>query len=177
MSDKTDRESIWFTVLEEVVMLNQRKELNCDSWTNDIMKAMMRYVSLMSLMQWIIRDASGRKSELSNVKDMLLKMLDAYNYECTLFETTNSLLNAELHSQLECLVRNSKRAFSSRSTQCLQCKKRFADASIVVYKCSHVFHRYCSSGSSASEWSSNGSSCPKCSRGGNVSPEPVNRAQ
>ena len=149
ISDSRQRESLWFQLLENVVNLQKLTNdsaLNVEQMTRSILKGMMRYVSLMTLMQWIMNDAAGgdRGGQISDVKDMLLKMLDEYNYEATLFETTNNLLNDELNSHLQSVVHCSKRAFASRMKVCARCNQVFtASAEMIIFKCNHSYHKQC----------------------------------
>ncbi|XP_056465353.1 vacuolar protein sorting-associated protein 8 homolog [Gadus chalcogrammus] len=99
-------------------------------------------------------------------------MLDTFNYEQTLLETTTSLLNHDLHWSLAHLRASVTRGLVPRQDTCniclLQYRRRHdPPEEIVIFSCGHLYHcqclqaKDCGSGSGSArpqQWS-----CFKCS--------------
>lgn len=166
IAEANEREQLWFPLLEEVVDLQAANSTSqyaprFEEFTGNVLKGMMRHVPLMSLLQWILKEdptKSEQKAKISNVKDLLMKMLEAYNYEATLFETMNSLLNHDLNEQLTNLTRGARKAYTSRTKTCELCEEQLRDAvEVVLFKCGHSFHAFCLDEDNLD------AGCPKCS--------------
>ncbi|RWS27840.1 vacuolar protein sorting-associated protein 8-like isoform X2 [Leptotrombidium deliense] len=150
MNDTEKREHLWFRLLQETLQFSKRLEDDCkEKWmqsVKNLLKNMMGYVSLLSVMQWILDDSLVENEETANfteVRHLLIAMLEAYNYEATLLETTNRLLNNYLHQQLSQLISDSKKAFRSKTTTCsLCCQKLSVFDEVIVFVC-HSFHIQC----------------------------------
>lgn len=88
------------------------------------------------------------KENLEKIQTLILGMIDTFNYELTLLETTTNLLNHDLHWSL-CNLRgavsrglNPKQEFCSI---CLQQYKRRQEGTeeVIVFSCGHIYHAHC----------------------------------
>uniref|UniRef100_A0A8D3B736 RING-type domain-containing protein n=1 Tax=Scophthalmus maximus TaxID=52904 RepID=A0A8D3B736_SCOMX len=88
------------------------------------------------------------KGKLAEIQGLILGMLDTFNYEQTLLETTTSLLNHDLHWSLAHLHAAVTRGLHPRQDHCnicLQQYKRRQDSTedIIVFSCGHLYHFQC----------------------------------
>uniref|UniRef100_A0A4W6F921 VPS8 subunit of CORVET complex n=1 Tax=Lates calcarifer TaxID=8187 RepID=A0A4W6F921_LATCA len=95
-----------------------------------------------------IRDPVYGKGKLAEIQGLILGMLDTFNYEQTLLETTTSLLNHDLHWSLAHLRAAVTRGLHPRQDYCnicLQQYKRRQDSAeeIIVFSCGHLYHLQC----------------------------------
>uniref|UniRef100_A0AAX7SRD5 RING-type domain-containing protein n=1 Tax=Astatotilapia calliptera TaxID=8154 RepID=A0AAX7SRD5_ASTCA len=95
-----------------------------------------------------IQDPVYGKGKLAEIQGLILGMLDTFNYEQTLLETTTNLLNYDLHWSLAHLRAAVTRGLHPRQdccNICLQQYKRRQDASeeIIVFSCGHLYHLQC----------------------------------
>uniref|UniRef100_A0A673B0N1 Vacuolar protein sorting-associated protein 8 homolog n=1 Tax=Sphaeramia orbicularis TaxID=375764 RepID=A0A673B0N1_9TELE len=134
-----------FTVLLEVEMneLNMLKEL-----TMKVLNSMSSFISLPAIIQRILQDPVYGRGKLSEIQGLILGMLDTFNYEQTLLETTTSLLNHDLHWSLAHLHAAVTRGLHPRQDHCnicLQQYKRRQDSAeeIIVFSCGHLYHFQC----------------------------------
>uniref|UniRef100_A0A8C5FLV6 VPS8 subunit of CORVET complex n=1 Tax=Gadus morhua TaxID=8049 RepID=A0A8C5FLV6_GADMO len=127
----------------------------------------------------VSQDPVYGKGKLSEIQGLILGMLDTFNYEQTLLETTTSLLNHDLHWSLAHLRASVTRGLVPRQDTCniclLQYRRRHdPPEEIVIFSCGHLYHcqclqaKDCGSGSGSErpqQWS-----CFKCSsnQGGRV---------
>uniref|UniRef100_A0A8C3AH36 VPS8 subunit of CORVET complex n=1 Tax=Cyclopterus lumpus TaxID=8103 RepID=A0A8C3AH36_CYCLU len=122
------------SVLKELTM----KVLNC----------MSSFISLPAIIQRILQDPVYGKGKLAEIQGLILGMLDTFNYEQTLLETTTSLLNHDLHWSLAHLRAAVTRGLHPRQDYCnicLQQYKRRQDSAeeIIVFSCGHLYHQQC----------------------------------
>uniref|UniRef100_A0A4W6F925 VPS8 subunit of CORVET complex n=1 Tax=Lates calcarifer TaxID=8187 RepID=A0A4W6F925_LATCA len=122
------------SVLKELTM----KVLNC----------MSSFISLPAIIQRILQDPVYGKGKLAEIQGLILGMLDTFNYEQTLLETTTSLLNHDLHWSLAHLRAAVTRGLHPRQDYCnicLQQYKRRQDSAeeIIVFSCGHLYHLQC----------------------------------
>ena len=110
--DEAAREALWFPLLEAVVS-PQRKLKNTidrealDSFkemTHHVLNSMMGYISPPAILQKIMQDPAYNTGKFGEVKELIIGMLDNYNYEevradqgHTLFVTSIFLLNEITH--------------------------------------------------------------------------------
>uniref|UniRef100_A0A8C4I5C4 RING-type domain-containing protein n=1 Tax=Dicentrarchus labrax TaxID=13489 RepID=A0A8C4I5C4_DICLA len=125
---------VYVSVLKELTM----KVLNC----------MSTFISLPSIIQRILQDPVYGKGKLAEIQGLILGMLDTFNYEQTLLETTTSLLNHDLHWSLAHLRAAVTRGLHPRQDYCnicLQQYKRRQDSAeeIIVFSCGHLYHFQC----------------------------------
>ncbi|CAL8258565.1 unnamed protein product [Lota lota] len=178
--NQQQREVLWFPLLE--AMMAPQKLLRgpntnhtseaLKELTMKVLNAMSSFIPLPDIIQRILQDPVYGKGKLSEIQGLILGMLDTFNYEQTLLETTTSLLNHDLHWSLAHLRASVTRGLVPRQDTCniclLQYKRRHdPPEEIVIFSCGHLYHcqclqaKDCGSGSSSErpqQWS-----CFKCS--------------
>ena len=159
--DNDDREGLWFPLLESV-MAPQRRVKNVASphfiafkeLTKQVLSSMMGYIALPAVLQKIMHDPAYNTGKFGEIKELILGMLDTYNYELTLLETTKKLLGNDLNlaycKQKQCL----SQGFSPEALFCCLCFEKYGIRTtpdsindITVFKCAHSFHTQCLEGS------------------------------
>ncbi|TDH00911.1 hypothetical protein EPR50_G00174600 [Perca flavescens] len=150
------REVLWFPLLE-TMMASQKlvKGLNAEhtfevlkELTMKVLNCMSSFISLPAIIQRILKDPVYGKGKLAEIQGLILGMLDTFNYEQTLLETTTSLLNHDLHWSLAHLRAAVTRGLHPRQDHCnicLQQYKRRQDSAeeIIVFSCGHLYHFQC----------------------------------
>ncbi|XP_048580337.1 vacuolar protein sorting-associated protein 8 homolog isoform X2 [Nematostella vectensis] len=158
--DESDREALWFPLLE-TVMAPQRKWKDTSSeefkafkdLTRHVMNGMMGYIALPAILQKIMQDPTYSTRKFGEIKELILGMLNTYNYESTLLKTTNQLLAKDLHSSMSALRSNRNRGLAPVSTVCGMCHhSSSSDArktgKVAILRCGHMFHTECLTGTS-----------------------------
>ncbi|XP_074642624.1 vacuolar protein sorting-associated protein 8 homolog [Tubulanus polymorphus] len=153
--DESGREALWFPLLD-LMMTSQRKlkeEISKQFWedfkglTGQVLNSMMGFIALPAILQKIIQDPTYSSGKFGDIRELILGMLDTYNYEKTLLNTCNNLLNYDLHLQLASLHRAANRGFVPRGEFCSLCGKTFgiavSAATIIVFRCGHSYHTQC----------------------------------
>uniref|UniRef100_H2S9W1 VPS8 subunit of CORVET complex n=1 Tax=Takifugu rubripes TaxID=31033 RepID=H2S9W1_TAKRU len=136
--------------------LNQQQREMCvcalvlKELTMKVLNRMSSFISLPAIIQRILQDPVYGKGKLAEIQSLILGMLDTFNYEQTLLETTTSLLNHDLHWSLAHLRAAVTRGIHPRQdccNICLQQYKRRQDAAaadeIIVFSCGHLYHLQC----------------------------------
>uniref|UniRef100_A0A8C5CMA9 VPS8 subunit of CORVET complex n=1 Tax=Gadus morhua TaxID=8049 RepID=A0A8C5CMA9_GADMO len=178
--NQQQREVLWFPLLE--AMMAPQKLLRgpntnhtseaLKELTMKVLNAMSSFIPLPDIIQRILQDPVYGKGKLSEIQGLILGMLDTFNYEQTLLETTTSLLNHDLHWSLAHLRASVTRGLVPRQDTCniclLQYRRRHdPPEEIVIFSCGHLYHcqclqaKDCGSGSGSErpqQWS-----CFKCS--------------
>ncbi|EDO32482.1 predicted protein [Nematostella vectensis] len=106
-----------------------------------------------------VMDETGASSikvstrKFGEIKELILGMLNTYNYESTLLKTTNQLLAKDLHSSMSALRSNRNRGLAPVSTVCGMCHhSSSSDArktgKVAILRCGHMFHTECLTGTS-----------------------------
>uniref|UniRef100_A0A8C4ZM61 VPS8 subunit of CORVET complex n=1 Tax=Gadus morhua TaxID=8049 RepID=A0A8C4ZM61_GADMO len=163
--------------LDDIIALCQRNSQNLnqqqrEELTMKVLNAMSSFIPLPDIIQRILQDPVYGKGKLSEIQGLILGMLDTFNYEQTLLETTTSLLNHDLHWSLAHLRASVTRGLVPRQDTCniclLQYRRRHdPPEEIVIFSCGHLYHcqclqaKDCGSGSGSErpqQWS-----CFKCS--------------
>uniref|UniRef100_A0A673AWD4 Vacuolar protein sorting-associated protein 8 homolog n=1 Tax=Sphaeramia orbicularis TaxID=375764 RepID=A0A673AWD4_9TELE len=116
--------------------------------TMKVLNSMSSFISLPAIIQRILQDPVYGRGKLSEIQGLILGMLDTFNYEQTLLETTTSLLNHDLHWSLAHLHAAVTRGLHPRQDHCnicLQQYKRRQDSAeeIIVFSCGHLYHFQC----------------------------------
>uniref|UniRef100_A0A674NUU6 VPS8 subunit of CORVET complex n=1 Tax=Takifugu rubripes TaxID=31033 RepID=A0A674NUU6_TAKRU len=139
--NQQQREVLWFPLLE-TMMAAQKQVKGRDSKHT--------FEEALSLYLFLIFDPVYGKGKLAEIQSLILGMLDTFNYEQTLLETTTSLLNHDLHWSLAHLRAAVTRGIHPRQdccNICLQQYKRRQDAAaadeIIVFSCGHLYHLQC----------------------------------
>ncbi|CAF93992.1 unnamed protein product, partial [Tetraodon nigroviridis] len=154
--NQQQREVLWFPLLE-AMMAAQKQVKGLDNnqtfealkeLTMKVLNCMSSFISLPSIIQRILQDPVYGKGKLGEIQGLILGMLDTFNYEQTLLETTTSLLNHDLHWSLAHLRAAVTRGLHPRQdccNICLQQYKRRQDAAeeIIVFSCGHLYHLKC----------------------------------
>ncbi|CAL8235038.1 unnamed protein product, partial [Boreogadus saida] len=89
--------------------------------TMKVLNAMSSFIPLPDIIQRILQDPVYGKGKLSEIQGLILGMLDTFNYEQTLLETTTSLLNHDLHWSLAHLRASVTRGLVPRQDTCNIC--------------------------------------------------------
>ncbi|XP_057703396.1 vacuolar protein sorting-associated protein 8 homolog [Corythoichthys intestinalis] len=136
---------LWFSLLE-TLMTPQKHVLK--DLTMNVLNSMSGLVSLPAIIQQILQNPIYEKGHLAEIQVLILGMLDTFNYEQTLFETTTSLLNHDLHWSLSHLCTAVTRGLHPRQdfcNICLQQYKRWHDSAeqILLFSCGHLYHLQC----------------------------------
>ncbi|XP_019737442.1 vacuolar protein sorting-associated protein 8 homolog [Hippocampus comes] len=136
---------LWFSLLE-TLMTPQKQVLK--DLTMNVLNSMSSLVSLPAIIQQILQSPIYQKGQFAEIQVLILGMLDTFNYEQTLFETTTSLLNHDLHWSLAHLRTAVTRGLHPRQDYCnicLQQYKRWQDPSeqILLFSCGHLYHVQC----------------------------------
>uniref|UniRef100_A0A3P9HX44 VPS8 subunit of CORVET complex n=1 Tax=Oryzias latipes TaxID=8090 RepID=A0A3P9HX44_ORYLA len=139
--DQEQRKTLWFPILD-ALMASQLKEM-----TLKVLNCMSSFISLPAIIQQILQDPVYGRGKLSEIQGLILGMLDTFNYEQTLLETTTSLLNHDLHwslAHLRAAVTRGLHPLQDHCNICLQHYKRRPDSreEVVVF-CGHLYHRSC----------------------------------
>ncbi|XP_039610993.1 vacuolar protein sorting-associated protein 8 homolog [Polypterus senegalus] len=154
--NQEQREALWFPLLE--AMMSPQKFLKESSSYNvseslkqltmQVMNSMTGFIALPSILQRILQDPVYGRGKLAEIKGLILGMLETFNYEQTLLETTNNLLNHDLHWSLSNLRAAVCRGLSPRLDHCSIClqqykKRQELDEEIIVFSCGHLYHCQC----------------------------------
>ncbi|XP_038593280.1 vacuolar protein sorting-associated protein 8 homolog isoform X1 [Micropterus salmoides] len=150
------REVLWFPLLETMMASQKLVKGSNAKHTFEVLKeltmkvlnCMSSFISLPAIIQRILQDPVYGKGKLAEIQGLILGMLDTFNYEQTLLETTTSLLNHDLHWSLAHLRAAVTRGLHPRQDHCnicLQQYKRRHDSAeeIIVFSCGHLYHFQC----------------------------------
>ncbi|XP_059149378.1 vacuolar protein sorting-associated protein 8 homolog [Physella acuta] len=153
--DEAAREALWFPLLEAIVS-PQRKLKNSvekdimekfKEMTHHVLNSMMGYISPPAILQKIMQDPAYNTGKFGEVKELIIGMLENYNYEETLMETCKNLLYHDLHVHLRSLTQTATRGFVPRENSCNLCNQTFTDSTtgdtVLVFRCGHVYHTPC----------------------------------
>uniref|UniRef100_A0A3Q3FGA4 VPS8 subunit of CORVET complex n=1 Tax=Labrus bergylta TaxID=56723 RepID=A0A3Q3FGA4_9LABR len=147
---------LWFPLLE-TMMFSQKEVKGLGSihtfevlreLTMKVLNCMSSFISLPAIIQRILQDPVYGTGKLAEIQGLILSMLDTFNYEQTLLETTTSLLNQDLHWSLAHLHAAVTKGLHPRQDYCYICfqqYKRRQDSveEIIVFSCGHLYHFQC----------------------------------
>nr|KAF6476861.1 VPS8 subunit of CORVET complex [Rousettus aegyptiacus] len=154
--NQQQREALWFPLLE-AMMAPQKLSSSAaphlhsealKSLTMQVLNSMAAFIALPSILQRILQDPVYGKGKLGEIQGLILGMLDTFNYEQTLLETTTSLLNQDLHWSLCHLRASVTRGLNPKQDYCSICLQQYkrrqemADE-IIVFSCGHLYHSFC----------------------------------
>jgi hypothetical protein len=148
------RQALWFPTFDRVHDLqrkykdsrNERLMELYNTMIGDILNAMLGYVSLQNILQKIIQDPSY---QFKDIKQLMMGILETYNYEETLLKKTNHILIHDVRQSLDNLCALVQQGVSPHSGQCVICSRPadcLADGSkddVVVFSCGHLYHASC----------------------------------
>ncbi|KAJ8385099.1 hypothetical protein AAFF_G00193200 [Aldrovandia affinis] len=150
------REALWFPLLE--AMMSPQKLLKGPTWrdtseslkelTMQVLNSMTSFIALPAIIQRILQDPVYGKGKLAEIQGLILGMLDTFNYEQTLLQTTSSLLNQDLHWSLSHLRAAVSRGLRPRQDYCSICVQQYrrgpeAQDQIIIFSCGHLYHCQC----------------------------------
>ncbi|XP_029766966.1 vacuolar protein sorting-associated protein 8 homolog [Terrapene carolina triunguis] len=154
--NQQQREALWFPLLEAMMspqklssstVLCQYSEA-LKSLTMQVLNNMAAFIALPSILQRILQDPVYGRGKLGEIQGLVLGMLDTFNYEQTLLETTTNLLNHDLHWSLCNLRASITRGLNPKQDYCCICLQQYkrrqemADE-IIVFSCGHLYHSLC----------------------------------
>uniref|UniRef100_A0A665VJV7 VPS8 subunit of CORVET complex n=1 Tax=Echeneis naucrates TaxID=173247 RepID=A0A665VJV7_ECHNA len=150
------REALWFPLLETMMDSQKRVNKHDAKHTSEVLKeltmkvlnCMSSFISLPAIIQRILQDPVYGTGKLAELQGLILGMMDSFNYEQILLETTTNLLNHDLHWSLAHLRAAVTRGLHPRQDYCnicLQQYKRRQDSveEIIVFICGHLYHVQC----------------------------------
>ncbi|CAJ1066529.1 vacuolar protein sorting-associated protein 8 homolog [Xyrichtys novacula] len=151
-----EREALWFPLLETMMFFQREVKQHGSPHTFEVIReltmkvlnCMSSFISLPAIIQRILQDPVYGTGKLAEIQGLILGMLDTFNYEQTLLETTTSLLNHDLHWSLAHLHAAVTKGLHPRQDYCyicLQHYKRRQDSfeEIIVFSCGHLYHFQC----------------------------------
>jgi len=153
--DEPAREALWFPLLEAIVSpqrklkqsANKEAMDNFKEMTNHVLNSMMGYISPPAILQKIMQDPAYNTGKFGEVKELIIAMLDNYNYEETLMETCTRLVYHDLHLHLRSLTQTATRGFVPRSDLCSLCQRNITDIhssdTVAVFRCGCSYHKSC----------------------------------
>lgn len=152
--DTAEREALWFPLLEAVMapqrelrtLLGPEQLGDFQALTHHLLGSMMGFVALPHILHKLMQDPVYSSGKFGEVRDFIMKMLDTHNYEKALLNTTNRLLNCDLHLYLHRLKLAANRGYASHTASCCACNKSFATGElddVVMFRCCHCYHRTC----------------------------------
>ncbi|NWJ01417.1 VPS8 protein, partial [Crypturellus undulatus] len=153
--NQQQREALWFPLLEAMMSPQKlagssqnRYSESLKSLTMQVLNNMAAFIALPSILQRILQDPVYGKGKLGEIQGLVLGMLDTFNYEQTLLETTTNLLNHDLHWSLCNLRASVTRGLTPKQDYCCICLQQYkrrqetADE-IIVFSCGHLYHSLC----------------------------------
>uniref|UniRef100_A0A3B1JZB1 VPS8 subunit of CORVET complex n=1 Tax=Astyanax mexicanus TaxID=7994 RepID=A0A3B1JZB1_ASTMX len=95
-----------------------------------------------------IKDPVYGKGKLAEIQGLILGMLETFNYEQTLLETTTNLLNSDLHWSLAHLRKAVSRGLHPRQDHCNICLQQYkrrqeSEEEVIIFSCGHLYHCQC----------------------------------
>uniref|UniRef100_A0A673G3J2 Vacuolar protein sorting-associated protein 8 homolog n=1 Tax=Sinocyclocheilus rhinocerous TaxID=307959 RepID=A0A673G3J2_9TELE len=95
-----------------------------------------------------VSDPVYGKGKLAELQGLILGMLETFNYEQTLLETTTNLLNSDLHWSLSHLRKAVSRGLHPRQYHCNICLQQYkrrqeSEEEIIIFSCGHLYHCQC----------------------------------
>ncbi|KAM9454212.1 vacuolar protein sorting-associated protein 8 homolog [Clarias gariepinus] len=154
--NQQQREGLWFPLLE--VMMSPQKFLKgpnakdtsdaLKELTMKVLNSMSSFIALPAIIQRILQDPVYGKGKLAEIQGLILGMLETFNYEQTLLETTTNLLNSDLHWSLAHLRKAVSRGLHPRQDHCNICLQQYkrrqeSEEEIIIFSCGHLYHCQC----------------------------------
>ncbi|XP_071002589.1 vacuolar protein sorting-associated protein 8 homolog isoform X3 [Oncorhynchus clarkii lewisi] len=154
--NQEQRGVLWFPLLE--AMMSPQKLLKgpdtrttsevLKELTMKVLNSMSSFIPLPAIIQRILQDPVYGKGKLAEIQGLILGMLETFNYEQTLLETTTSLLNHDLHWSLSHLRAAVSRGLHPRQDHCNICLQQYrrrqdSPDDIIIFSCGHLYHCQC----------------------------------
>uniref|UniRef100_A0AAY4B0D7 RING-type domain-containing protein n=1 Tax=Denticeps clupeoides TaxID=299321 RepID=A0AAY4B0D7_9TELE len=117
-------------------------------FTMQVLNSMSSFIALPAIIHRILQDPVYGTGKLAEIQGLILGMLDTFNYEQTLLETTTSLLNHDLHWSLSHLRAAVSRGLHPRQDHCNICLQQYrrrqeGEDEIIIFSCGHLYHCQC----------------------------------
>ncbi|KAG8135841.1 hypothetical protein E2320_008821 [Naja naja] len=151
--NQQEREAMWFPLLEAMLSpqrstLLPRYSEYLKNLTMQVLNNMTTFIALPLILQRILQDPVYGRGKLGEIQGLVLGMLDSFNYEQTLLETTTSLLNRDLHWSLRNLKASMTRGLNPKQDYCCICLQQYkrrqqTGDQIIVFSCGHLYHSLC----------------------------------
>ncbi|XP_077997967.1 vacuolar protein sorting-associated protein 8 homolog isoform X1 [Glandiceps talaboti] len=153
--DEIERQALWFPLLDLMMSAQRRIKGSVNNTqfeefkelTKHVLNSMMGYIALPAILQKTMQDPTYSSGKFGDMRELVLGMLDTYNYEKTLLKTTNSLLNHDLHWSLANLTVAANKGLVSKDDVCHVCNKPYTypieEESVLVFSCGHAYHLSC----------------------------------
>uniref|UniRef100_A0AAY4B2K5 Vacuolar protein sorting-associated protein 8 homolog n=1 Tax=Denticeps clupeoides TaxID=299321 RepID=A0AAY4B2K5_9TELE len=130
-------------ITESSLFLSVLKE-----FTMQVLNSMSSFIALPAIIHRILQDPVYGTGKLAEIQGLILGMLDTFNYEQTLLETTTSLLNHDLHWSLSHLRAAVSRGLHPRQDHCNICLQQYrrrqeGEDEIIIFSCGHLYHCQC----------------------------------
>ena len=128
---------------------------------------MTSYVPMPVVLQKVMQDQTYSGGKFGEIKGMILGMIENYNYELTLLETTTNILRTDLHGQYDQEIKLLSQAYKPMATICQLCLRDFNVSTsakgkeMILFQCQHVFHQSCLEGTVGFDEEL---SCVKCNK-------------
>lgn len=154
--NQQQRETLWFPLLE--AMMSPQKLLKgpdakhtsdaLKELTMKVLNSMSSFIAPPAIIQRILQDPVYGKGKLAEIQGLILGMLETFNYEQTLLETTTNLLNSDLHWSLSHLRKAVSRGLHPRQDHCNICLQQYkrrqeSEEEIIIFSCGHLYHCQC----------------------------------
>uniref|UniRef100_A0A8W8L325 RING-type domain-containing protein n=2 Tax=Magallana TaxID=2171616 RepID=A0A8W8L325_MAGGI len=108
---------------------------------------MMGYIALPTILHKIMQDPAYSTGKFGEVRELILGMLETYNYEQTLMETCKNLMNHDIHVHLKNLTTAAKKGYVPAGDNCSLCTKQFVNQNetdtVIIFRCGHSYHKGC----------------------------------
>uniref|UniRef100_A0A673FXB4 Vacuolar protein sorting-associated protein 8 homolog n=1 Tax=Sinocyclocheilus rhinocerous TaxID=307959 RepID=A0A673FXB4_9TELE len=116
--------------------------------TMKVLNSMSSFIAPPAIIQRILQDPVYGKGKLAELQGLILGMLETFNYEQTLLETTTNLLNSDLHWSLSHLRKAVSRGLHPRQYHCNICLQQYkrrqeSEEEIIIFSCGHLYHCQC----------------------------------
>ncbi|XP_029462059.1 vacuolar protein sorting-associated protein 8 homolog isoform X3 [Rhinatrema bivittatum] len=154
--NQQQREALWFPLLEAMMSpqklfssaASQQYSEPLKCLTMLVLNSMAAFIALPSILQRILQDPVYGKGKLGEIQGLILGMLETFNYEQTLLETTTNLLNQDLHWSLCNLRTCMTRGLNPKQDYCCVCLQQYkrrqeAADEIIIFSCGHLYHSLC----------------------------------
>lgn len=114
-----------------------------------------------AVLEKIMQDPTYKSGKFGEVKELIMGMLETYNYELTLLETTKKILGRDLHGQYKRQKQFLTRGFKPATSKCGLCSRSTnndpssvsvtasqpGQHEIFFFRCGHIYHQICMEGS------------------------------
>uniref|UniRef100_A0A673IYK5 Vacuolar protein sorting-associated protein 8 homolog n=1 Tax=Sinocyclocheilus rhinocerous TaxID=307959 RepID=A0A673IYK5_9TELE len=149
--NQQQREALWFPLLE--AMMSPQKLLKgadtkhtseaLKELTMKVLNSMSSFIAPPAIIQRILQDPVYGKGKLAEIQGLILGMLETFNYEQTLLETTTNLLNSDLHWSLSHLHKAVSRGLHPRQDHCNICLQQYkrrqeSEEEIIIFRYTHI---------------------------------------